>query len=146
MFSQKKDYRTYARSRAAKSHTVKNCFLAYFFGGMICVIAECLYNVFKTYCAEDTASTLVSVVLIFAASLLTCLGVFDKIAKHAGAGTLVPITGFSNAMTSPALDTRSEGYIMGVGAKMFTVAGPVIVYGTVGSIVYGVIYWITNNK
>ena len=118
MFSQKKDYRTYAKSRAARSHTVKNCLLAYFFGGMICVIAECLYNVFKMYCAEDTAATLVSVTLIFIASLLTCFGVFDKIAKHAGAGTLVPITGFSNAMTSPALDTRSdERDIIGLSRK-----------------------------
>ena len=142
MFTQKDDYRRYAKARAAKSKTGKNCTLAFLFGGMICVFGEALFDVYKIFIDEKTSQVLVSVTLIFIASLLTSLGVFDKIAKHAGAGTLVPITGFSNAMTSPALDTRSEGYVMGVGAKMFTVAGPVIVYGTVASAVYGVIYWI----
>ena len=83
--------------------------------------------------------------LIFAAALLTGLRLFDKIAKHAGAGTLVPITGFANAVVSPAIEFKQEGFILGVGAKMFTIAGPIIVYGTVASVVYGIIYWITTT-
>ncbi len=144
MFKQKEDYRTYAKARAAKSKSLKNCTLAFIFGGAICVLGECFFDIYKMFLDEKTSSALVSITLIFIASLLTGLGIFDKIAKHAGAGTLVPITGFSNAMTSPALDTKSEGYITGVGAKMFTVAGPVIVYGTVASVIYGIIYWITT--
>lgn len=144
MFENKKDYRTYAKARAAKSKSLKNCTLAFISGGLICVLGEGFFDVYKNFMDEKTASTLVSVTLIFIAALLTSLGIFDKIAKHAGAGTLVPITGFSNAMTSPALDTKSEGYIMGVGAKMFTVAGPVIVYGVVASVIYGVVYWICS--
>ncbi len=144
MFENKKDYRTYAKARAAKSKSLKNCTLAFISGGLICVLGEVFFDVYKNFMDEKTASTLVSVTLIFIAALLTSLGIFDKIAKHAGAGTLVPITGFSNAMTSPALDTKSEGYIMGVGAKMFTVAGPVIVYGVVASVIYGVVYWICS--
>ena len=144
MFENKKDYRTYAKARAAKSKSGKNCTLAFISGGLICVLGEGFFDVYKNFMDEKTASTLVSVTLIFIAALLTSLGIFDKIAKHAGAGTLVPITGFSNAMTSPALDTKSEGYIVGVGAKMFTVAGPVIVYGVVASVIYGVIYWICS--
>lgn len=144
MFKQKEDYRTYAKARAVKSKTWKNCILAFVFGGVICVLGEGFFDIYKMFTDEKTASSLVSVTLIFIASLLTGLGVFDKIAKYAGAGTLVPITGFSNAMTSPALDTKSEGFVMGVGAKMFTVAGPVIVYGISASVVYGIIYWITT--
>jgi stage V sporulation protein AC len=87
---------------------------------------------------------LVPVSLIFIAILLTGLGIFDKIAKLAGAGTLVPITGFANAVASPAIDTKAEGFILGVGAKMFTIAGPVIVYGTAASVVYGIVYWVTT--
>ena len=94
---------------------------------------------------EKQIKMAVPVTLIVLASLLTGIGVFDKIAKHAGAGTLVPITGFSNAVTSPAVEFKNEGFILGVGAKMFTIAGPVIVYGTVASVVYGIIYWITTS-
>ena len=92
----------------------------------------------------ESAKTLVSVTLIFISAALTALGVFDKIAKRAGAGTLVPITGFANAVVSPAIEYRAEGFILGVGAKMFTIAGPVIVYGVTASVVYGLIYWITT--
>ena len=114
-------------------------------GGLICTFAEYLYNVYLWLkISEDTVKILVPVTLIFLAALFTGLGIFDKLAKHAGAGTLVPITGFANAVVSPALDTKAEGYILGVGAKMFTIAGPVIVYGTVASVVYGLIYWITT--
>ena len=91
---------------------------------------------------KTDASTLVSVTLIFVTAVLTGIGVFDNIAKVAGAGTLVPITGFANAVVSPAIDTKSEGYILGVGAKIFTIAGPVILYGTLSGAIYGVIYYI----
>ena len=90
------------------------------------------------------ASTLVSVTLIFITALLTGIGVFDNLAKHAGAGTLVPITGFANAVASPAVDSKGEGFVLGVGAKIFTIAGPVILYGTAAGVIYGVIYWITT--
>ena len=142
MFESKKDYRTYAKARAAKSKSGKNCTLAFISGGSICVLGECFFDIYKNFIDEKTAQTLVSVTLIFIAALLTSLGIFDKIAKHAGAGTLVPITGFSNAMTSPALDTKSEGYIMGVGAKMFTVAGPVILFAGISGALYGFIYFL----
>ena len=92
----------------------------------------------------QTARMLVPITLIVIAALLTGFKIFDNIAKVAGAGTLVPITGFSNAITSPAIEFKSEGFILGVGAKMFTIAGPVIVYGTIASVIYGVVYWICN--
>ena len=91
---------------------------------------------------EQSAKTLVSVTLIFAAAVLTGFGVFDKIAKFSGAGTLVPITGFANSMVSPAIEYKTEGFVLGVGAKMFSIAGPVIAYGVAASVIYGVIYWI----
>jgi len=122
-----------------------DCCKAFTIGGGICAFAELLYKLYsKASISENTVKICVPVTLIFITALLTGLGVFDKIAKHAGAGTLVPITGFANAVVSPALDTKTEGYILGVGAKMFIIAGPVIVYGTVASVVYGIIYWITT--
>ena len=93
---------------------------------------------------EKDAGTLTSVTLIFLAALLSGLGLFEKIAKHAGGGTLVPITGFANAVVSPAIDSKSEGLILGVGAKIFTVAGPVLLYGTLAGAVWGVIYWVMS--
>ena len=93
-------------------------------------------------CDEKTAGILVTVTLIFIAAILTALGIFDKIARHAGAGTLVPVTGFSNAVVSEAMDSKSEGYVLGVGAKIYTVAGPVILYGILSGFVYGVVYYI----
>ena len=124
-------------------HVFRDSIRAFFVGGCICLLGQ-LLKVFYTSLLEDekTASTLVSVTLIFLACLLTGLGWFDTIAKFAGAGTLVPITGFANAVASPAIDCKNEGFILGVGAKMFTIAGPVIVYGTVASVVYGFIYWL----
>ena len=113
-------------------------------GGTICLIGQGLLDVYTRLCnlEKEDASALVSVTLIFAAIFLTAIGVFDRIAKHAGAGTLVPITGFANAVASPAIDAHSEGLILGVGAKIFTVAGPVLLYGTLAGAFYGVIYWI----
>ena len=126
-----------------RTKTAKNCSLAFIFGGLICAAAEGLRMLFiYLEVREKDALTLVAMTLIFIASALTALGVFDRIARHAGAGTLVPITGFSNAVTSEALDSRSEGYVLGLGAKIFTVAGPVILYGISSGVVYGLIYFI----
>ena len=125
------------------SSILKNSLLAFLFGGAICVIGQ-LLSLLYSYLGLDkkTAGTLVTVTLIFLAALLTALGIFDKIARHAGAGTLVPVTGFSNAVVSQAMDAKSEGYVLGVGAKIYTVAGPVILYGLLSGTVYGLIYYI----
>lgn len=135
-----KTYKEYARKRAQKSNIVKDCVMAFLIGGFICCIGQGIGDLYKLAgIDEDTVKILIPVSLVFIAVLLTGLGIFDKIAKHAGAGTLVPITGFANAVASPAIDNKSEGYVAGVGAKMFVVAGPVIVYGTAASVVCGTI-------
>ncbi len=142
----KKTYKKFADAHAPKSPLVKDCLWAFCVGGGICVFAQGLRDVYEKLCRmpkEDAALT-VSVTLIFLAVLLSGLGVFDDIAKHAGAGTLVPITGFANAVVSPAIDSGAEGPILGIGAKIFTVAGPVLLYGTLAGAVYGVIYWIVG--
>jgi len=139
------EYGNYVKSKAKPSPIWKDCLWAFVVGGVICTLGQLLKEVYLgAGLAEEDAGTLVSVTLVLLAALLTGLGWFDNIAKRAGAGTLVPITGFANAMVSPALEFKSEGFILGVGAKMFTIAGPVIVYGTVASVVYGLIYWVTT--
>ena len=146
MNTSKETYKKYVKNHAEKSPTVKNCFFAFLVGGFLCACAEALLDLYKSVgIVEDTARTLVSVTFIFAAGLLTGIGVFDDIARFAGAGTLVPITGFANSIVASAIDDKSEGFILGVGAKMFAVAGPVIVYGTLSSAIYGVIYWLTET-
>lgn len=116
---------------------------AFLVGGLICVLGQLLFAGYESLgFVQKDASLLVSITLVFLTALLTGAGVFDKIAKFAGAGTFVPITGFANAMVSPALEFRSEGWILGLGAKLFSIAGAVIVYGTTASIIYGLIYWI----
>lgn len=140
----KEVYKKYAMARAKKSNTPRDTIRAFVCGGAICTLAQGTRNVFEMWMEKETAATLTSVTMIFLAALLTGLGVFDKIAKFAGAGTLVPITGFSNAVTAAAIDARDEGYVLGVGAKIFTVAGPVILYGVAAGVVYGVIYWILS--
>ncbi len=138
-----KTYDKFVKARMPKSPIVKNCAFAFLFGGMICAVAQSLLALYLYWrIPEETAKTLVPVTLIFIASVLTGLGVFDDIAKLAGAGTLVPITGFANAVVSPAIENKSEGYVLGVGAKMFTIAGPVIAYGIVTSVLYGIICYI----
>ena len=138
-----KEYKKYCAKKAKKSPAFKDMFAAFVSGGAICAFAEGLKKLYGlTSIPEETVKMLVPVTLIFIAALATGLGIFDNIAKFAGAGTLVPITGFANAVVSPAMDDKSEGLIMGVGAKMFTVAGPVIVYGVLSSALYGIIYWI----
>lgn len=126
-----------------KTKVVKNTLLAFIFGGLICSGGELLRWLFLSFNIDKkTSLTLVSISLIILASVLTAIGVFDKIAKHAGAGTLVPITGFSNAVTSEALDSKSEGFVLGLGAKIFTVAGPVILYGLATGAAYGIFLFI----
>lgn len=140
----KKTYKKYAKAHAPKSPLLKDCIKAFLIGGTICLIGQGLLDVYLKLCElpKEDASALTSVTLIFIAIFLTAIGVFDKIAKHAGAGTLVPITGFANAVASPAIDAHAEGLILGVGAKIFTVAGPVLLYGTLAGAIYGVIYWL----
>ncbi len=141
---EKKRYKKYAEAHAPSSPTVKNCVWAFGVGGLICVFGQALLllytNIFKM--PEREAGTLCSVTLIFIAALLSGLGLFEKIAKHSGGGTLVPITGFANSVVSPAIDSKAEGFVLGIGAKIFTVAGPVLLYGTLAGAVWGVIYWI----
>ena len=136
------EYVNYVSEKSPKSKLGLNCLKAFLIGGLICTIGQCFLNLYKYLGADkETAFTLVTVTMIFLGSLLTGLNIYPKIAKHGGAGTLVPVTGFSNAVTAPALEAKTEGYILGVGAKIFTIAGPVILYGTLSSIVCGLIYF-----
>ncbi len=140
-----KEYAKLIGELSPKSPVWKDCLNAFWIGGVICTLGQLLMNGYKTLGLEKTdASTMASVTLVALSALLTGLSIYDDIAKRAGAGTLVPITGFANAIAAPAVEFRTEGYILGVGAKMFTIAGPVIVYGVSASVVYGVIYWITT--
>ena len=140
-----KEYDKIVKKNSPKSKLFTNCIKAFLIGGTICTLGQILFTVYQNLGLDEKMSkTLVSVSLIFLGILLTALGVYDKIAKHGGAGTLVPITGFANAVASPAIEFKSEGYIAGLGAKLFIIAGPVIVYGVSASIIYGVIYWITT--
>ena len=142
----KETYQKYATARAPKSPILKNCRRAFLTGGLICTLGQGLNTLYTKVCGleKPDAGTLTACTLVLIAALLTGFGVFDRIAKFAGAGTLVPITGFANAVVSPAIDGKSEGLILGVGAKIFTVAGPVLLYGTLAGTVYGVIYWIVS--
>lgn len=140
-----KEYKKYAEKMTPKSHTVRDCLRAFVCGGAICALGEFLSHLYTPLgLGVKNTSGLVSVTLIFAAVLLTGLNIFDNIAKFAGAGTLVPITGFANAVASPAIDSKAEGYVLGVGAKMFTIAGSVILYGTAASVIYGIILYVVD--
>ena len=135
-----REYNNYVSGKEKPSPIWKNMAWAFVVGGLICTLGQGLLNFYQGMgLSEDDAGTAVSMTLIFAAALLTGLGVFDKLAKRAGAGTLVPITGFANAMVSPALEFKSEGLVTGTGAKLFTVAGPVLVFGLRASILYGIL-------
>lgn len=140
-----KTYKKYVEKRAVKSNLPADCAKAFLVGGIICTIGQGLFDIYTGLgMSEENVKALVPVSLVFLAAFLTALNVFDNIAKFAGAGTLVPITGFANAVVSPALDTKAEGFILGVGAKIFTVAGPVILYGTLASVIYGIILYIAR--
>lgn len=139
------EYKKLGDSAVPPTKEFRNLLGAFLIGGAICAIGQGLLNLYKYLdFSTPAASTLCSVSLVFLSALLTGLGVYDDIAKFGGGGTLVPITGFANAVVSPAMEFKSEGWILGLGVKMFTIAGPVIVYGTAASVIYGVIYWIIS--
>ena len=142
----KKTYKKYVAAHAPKSPIVKNCLWAFLVGGSICALGEGLNEIYTKWLSlpKEDAGTLAAVTLVFLAVLFTGIGWFDSIAKHAGAGTLVPITGFANAVASPAIDSKSEGLVLGVGAKIFTVAGPVLLYGTLAGAIYGIFYYFAD--
>ena len=140
-----KEYDKIVKKNSPKSKCFVNSIKAFLIGGIICIIGQGFTDIYKALgIGEDNSKTLTSITLILIGIILTATGVYDKIAKHAGAGTLVPITGFANAVASPAIEFKTEGYITGLGAKLFIIAGPVIVYGVSASVVYGLIYWITT--
>ncbi len=139
----KKNYKKFADAHAKRSPIVKDSLHAFLVGGGICAFGQGLIFIYSALGAgKEDAGLLCSVTLVFISALLTGLGYFEKIAKFAGAGTLVPITGFANAVVSPAIDSKAEGLILGVGSKIFTVAGPVLLYGTLAGTLYGVLYWL----
>lgn len=140
-----KEYNKIVTKNSPKSKLFVNCIKAFLTGGAICTIGQGFTDLYAMLgAAEKDSKTLCSITLIFIGILLTAIGVYDKIAKHGGAGTLVPITGFANAVSSPAIEFKSEGYIAGLGAKLFIIAGPVIVYGVSASIIYGFVLWILS--
>ena len=140
-----KEYGKLVKDMMPKSPIWKDCLNAFWIGGLICAIGQAILNAYLALgLPEKEAGTAMSMTLVLISALLTGFSLYDNIAKHAGAGTLVPITGFANAISSAAIEFKTEGFILGVGAKMFTIAGPVIVYGVSASVVYGLIYWITT--
>ncbi len=140
-----KEYDKIVKKNSPKSKCFVNSIKAFCIGGLICAIGQGIMNLY-TYIGldEDTCKTLTSVTLIFFGILLTAIGVYDKIARHGGAGTLVPITGFANSVSSPAIEFKAEGFVAGLGAKLFIIAGPVIVYSVSTSIIYGAILWVLH--
>ena len=140
-----KEYGKLVKDMMPKSPIWKDCLNAFWIGGLICAIGQAILNAYLALgLPEKEAGTAMSMTLVLISALLTGFSLYDNIAKPAGAGTLVPITGFANAISSAAIVFKTEGFILGVGAKMFTIAGPVIVYGVSASVVYGLIYWITT--
>lgn len=138
-----KQYGALVEQMSPKSPMWRDCLNAFWIGGLICTLGQIFLNCYTSLGLDkDGAGTAASMSLVALSALLTGLSLYDDIAKYAGAGTLVPITGFANAIAAPAVEFKTEGFILGVGAKIFTIAGPVIVYGLAASVVYGVIYWI----
>ena len=143
----KKTYQEYVDKKSPNSPILKNCFNAFWVGGLICTIGQIIMNICKERGFDQAMSgTIVSIILIGISAFLTGLNLFNKIGKFAGAGSLIPITGFANSIVSPAMEYKSEGYVMGVGAKMFTVAGPVLVYGICTSVLVGLVYLLFNTQ
>ena len=140
-----REYGRLVKEMSPQSPMWKDCLTAFVIGGLICTLGQCFINWYtKLGLDKEMAGTAASMTLVGISAVLTGLSLYDNIAKHAGAGTLVPITGFANSIAAPAVEFKTEGFILGVGAKMFTIAGPVIVYGVSASVVYGFIYWITT--
>ena len=141
-----KEYQDYVAKKQKKSPIVKDTILAFLIGGAICALGQGIQELWTAAGLDkESAGTMTSVSLVFLSILLTGLNLYNKLGRYGGAGTLVPITGFANAVASPAIDFKAEGIVTGMAAKMFVVAGPVIVFGTVSSVVYGVIYWILQQ-
>ncbi len=141
-----KEYGKMAKKASPPSPKGLNIIKAFAIGGLICALGEGLFELYtRLGLSEDSVKALVSITLIVLTALLTAFGVFDKIAKHAGAGTIVPITGFANSIVAPAMEFQSEGRILGTAAEMFKIAGPVIVYGSAATVIYGFIYWIVQR-
>ena len=140
-----REYEKLVKSMSPKSPIVKDCIFAFLIGGLICALGQAILNGYTALDLDETAAgTATSMTLVALSALLTGLSLYDNIAKYGGAGTLVPITGFANAVAAPAVEFKTEGFILGVGAKIFQIAGPVIVYGVSASVIYGLIYWITT--
>ena len=140
-----KEYGKMVDRMAPKSPILKNCLKAFVVGGLICLLGQVIMELYQTWgVSKENSATGASMTLVALSALFTGLSLYDNLAKHAGAGTLVPITGFANAVSSAAIEFKTEGFILGVGAKIFQIAGPVIVYGVSASVVYGLIYWITT--
>ena len=141
-----KEYQNYVKEKSPKSPIVKDTALAFLIGGAICVLGQAIQNGWMSAgLGKEDAGTATAISLVFLSALLTGLNLYNKIARFGGAGTLVPITGFANSVVSPAIDFKSEGFITGMAAKMFQIAGPVIVFGTLASVIYGVILMLTGN-
>ena len=140
------DYNEMVKRASPSSTLLIDCIKAFFIGGAICCFGQVLFSLYNYLgMNNDETRSIVSVTLIVITAILTGIGVFDRIAKHAGAGTIVPITGFANSVVSPALEYKSEGFIMGTGANIFKISGPVILYGTVAAMIYGLVYWIIET-
>ena len=138
-----KEYDALVRDMRPKSPLLRDCLNAFWIGGLICTLGQVFINWYTSMGMEkEQAGTAASMTLVAVSALLTGLSLYDNIAKHAGAGTLVPITGFANSVSAPAVEFKTEGYVLGVGGKMFQIAGPVIVYGVTASVIYGFIYWL----
>lgn len=143
----KQQYQQYVEKKSPNSPILRNCFNAFWVGGLICVIGQIISMICKKRGLDiQISGTIVSIILIGISAFLTGLNIFNRIGKFAGAGSLIPITGFANSIVSPAMEYKSEGYVMGVGGKMFTVAGPVLVFGISTSIIVGIIYLIFNTQ
>ena len=143
----KNEYKNYVDEKSPNSPIFKNCLHAFFIGGLVCSIGQVIMYICKyRNLSQEISGTIVSIILIGISAFLTGLNIFNKIGKYAGAGSLIPITGFANSIVSPAMEYKSEGYVMGVGGKMFTVAGPVLVFGISTSIIVGLIYLIFNTQ
>lgn len=139
---EQKEYQELVKQKNIKSNMLKNCIYAFIIGGLICDVGQFFSNLFLSKgMAPDEAGTYVSVIMVFLGSFFTGLGIYDNLGKFAGAGSIVPITGFANSIVSPAMEFKREGYVLGVGAKMFIIAGPVLVYGITSSVIVGLIYY-----
>lgn len=140
-----KQYDEMVRRASPRSPVLKDCLWAFFVGGAICLLGEVLRNLFLIWYDQELAGTLTSISLIFLAAVCTMLGWYQKLGAKAGAGSLVPITGFANSVVSPAVEFKAEGWVTGVGARIFAIAGPVIAFGTLASWVWGILYWVMNK-